>query len=620
MMEVGQRCLLRLADYTFSVATHGFGGAHSDGLAVTGVVVGVRPHAEEPSRRLYYVHCTHIEFGVELARHRRKAAAASWGGVPLGAIGSGTMHSCNELRASGGSFVSSDGYHYRYDGWYDASALTPLCAEAALNSTAVVASDASLPHESPETVPEPSNDGGVSLVSAASPSPRQHREAPEEWVAAMERDTAVCEVVYLCYAFQPWFPAPYAALRYVALPEDDVCHSVYVCHRCLSPFFTREHYYVHLAGEYCRLRTPPGRLIYHDEDAGYKVFLVDGAKDLHYCRCLSLLGKQLIESKLLSNDVDLYEYVVATMPRASLPYIPAALPSRTSAEQLVEDIVFVLSREGFRQAARDFDAEDWNGDVVVGYFSRRKHHPDHTLSCIVTLPMFQRARVATFLLDVAYWMTRQRQHVCGCGFCGKSGGAIGRPFSPHGQLLLLSYWRSALLRSLAAVTRSHRCASGGMQSELRFTLGELQALFDIPIHPDDLVTLLLKSEFTFYHPMTANAAAARGDDSASPPTSPISLKRGPHHEHSSASTTLKHVEANNTSTLISASTGGSTCASGSSTSGARYMGVLVIEAALLEAAVEHSTKAPHSCVTFDRLWLVKNDRGAYAYDTPCFHY
>ncbi|CAJ1019112.1 MOZ/SAS family, putative [Leishmania lindenbergi] len=622
-MEVGQRCRLRIADCTSTQATQSSDDIHNDGFAVTGIVVGVRPHAEEPWRRLYYVHCTHIEFGAELARQRRKAAALSWSGTPLGTVGSGTIHSCNELRSISGSFISSHGYHYRYDGWYDAFALAPLSARAAVtNNTAAMTSASSLPPMGSATVPEPCDDGGAVPVSTVSLLPGEHCEA-QEWVAAMERDTAVCEVVYLCYSFQPWFPAPYGALEYLALPEDDVCHSVYVCHRCLSPFFTREQYYVHLAGEYCRLRTPPGRLLYHDGDAGYKVFLVDGAKNLHYGRCLSLLGKQLIESKLLLNDVDLYEYVVVTIPRASLPYIPAALASCTSAEEPGVDTSIALSSEGFRRTASDFDAEGWDGDAVMGYFSRLKHYPDHTLSCIVTLPMFQRARVATFLLDVAYWMTRQRQRVCGCGFCGKSGGAISRPFSPHGESLLLSYWRRALLRSLAAVAPSYRRVSRTAQPELRFTLEELRALIDIPIHTDDLKTLLLQSEFAFYQPIAASAVSTRDcgdDDSASPLTSPTSSTRRPRRKHSSAPASLKDSKASGGSQAPSSLAGGSAGNGGSSAPCARYTATLVLETTLLEAVAKLPTKAPHSCVTFDKRWLVKDERSAYAYDVPHYHY
>ncbi|GET86861.1 moz/SAS family acetyltransferase, putative [Leishmania tarentolae] len=624
MMEVGQRCRLLLADCTSTHATHSSDDTHNDEFTVTGVVVGVRPHAEEPWRRLYYVHCTHIEFGVELARQRRKATAPSWSGAPLGTIGSGTIHSRNELRAAGGSFVSSGGYHYRYDGWYDACALAPLSSDGALaNSAAAMTSTCSSAPDALTPARVPCNDDAAPSASDVSLVPGHHREAPEEWVAAMERDTAVCEVVYVCYAFQPWFPAPYSALQYLALPEDDVCHSVYVCHRCLSPFFTREQYYVHLAGAYCRLRTPPGRLIYHDEDAGHKVFLVDGAKNLHYSRCLSLLGKQLIESKVLANDVDLYEYVVVTLPRASLPYIPAALPSCTSAKQHGSDNPVALSREEFCKAASDFDTEDWDGDVVMGYFSRLKHHPDHALSCIVTLPMFQRMRVASFLLDVAYWMTRQRQRRCGCGFCGRSGGAISRPFSPHGQSFLLSYWRRALLRALAKVTPLHRRASRTAQPELRFTLAELRALMDIPIHTDDLETLLLQSEFAFYQPIAASTASAlySNDDDNSPTPSPLTSskttqRRGRHR----ASASLKDSQTSSGSKPSSPSARGNSGHDDNSISGARYTGTLVLEASLLEAAAVLPTKTPRTRVTFDKRWLVRDGLSAYAYDTASYHY
>ncbi|KAG5509503.1 hypothetical protein JKF63_06208 [Porcisia hertigi] len=538
-MEVGQRCRLCLTDRTFTQGADTSDDVHRGGLSVTGVVVGVRPHAEEPWRRFYYIHCTHVEFSAELARQRRKAEAPSWCGASIGTVGSGTIHSRNELRATNSGFVSSDGYHYRYDGWYEGYALTPLAAPLTTpDDTAAGAPAHSSSAEPSVALPKLGGGEGAESVPSTSLPSVQRCEVAEEWVAAMERDTAVCEVVYLCYAFQPWFPAPFGALQYLALPEADVCHSVYVCHRCLSPFFTREQYYVHLAGEYCRLRAPPGRLIYHDAVAGYKAFLVDGAKNLHYGRCLSLLGKLLIESKLLSNDVDLYEYVVVTVPRASLPYVPAALPTSASNERCGADTPVPLSSEEFRLIARDFDAEDWDGDAVMGYFSRLKHHADHTLSCIVTLPMFQRMRVATFLLDLAYWMTQQRQRLCGCGFCGQSGGAISRPFSPHGQSLLLSYWRRALLRALAEVAPSHRRVSRAMQSEPRFTLAELRAVFDIPIHTDDLKTLLLQSELAFYQPIATNPATAARDDnhdeSASPPTS----RRRPRRQDTSPTTSV----------------------------------------------------------------------------------
>ncbi|KPI87205.1 putative MOZ/SAS family acetyltransferase [Leptomonas seymouri] len=569
----------------------------------TVVVVAVRRHAEDPHRLFHYVRCIRIDLGVELARQRRKAAAPSWHGMPLGAAGSGTMHSCSELRVSTNSFVSSDGYHYRFDGWYEESALQCVEDASTFSSPIPRSSD-----EPPLMVSGEGGDASSSCTVAKAQSPRastQCRPIPEEWVAAMERDTAICEVVYLCYAFQPWFPAPYTALQYLALPEEDVCHSAYVCHRCLSPLFTREQYFVHLEGSYCPLRSPPGRLLYHDEDHGYKTFLVDGAKDLHYCRCLSLLGKHLIESKLLSNDVDLYEYVVVTMPRASLPFLGEC----------------GMSAEEFRSAAANFDKEDWDGDVVMGYFSRLKHHPDHTLSCIVTLPLFQNMGVATFLLDIAYWMTRQRQRLCGgprC--CGHAGGAISRPFSPHGQSLLLSYWRRALLRVLGDAAPRRR-ASRTPQAEPTFTLTELRDAMDIAIHADDLELLLLQSELTFYAAASSGGRAGgnheeeahhRSSDDAggASPTSPSSSKKLRLKLHTSGGGAVEGV-GRSPSSPPSLST---------SLSGQRYSATMVLERSLLDTAQERQTKAQRRThAVFERRWLVRGSRGVYAYDYTQFH-
>ncbi|KPA76556.1 putative Moz/SAS family acetyltransferase [Leptomonas pyrrhocoris] len=609
-MEPGQVCRLHLTDRTGSSPsssrvspTPTSSSSEDAAITVTVVVVAVRRHAEDPHRLLHYVHCTHIDLGAELARQRKKAAASAWHGVAVGAIGCGTMHRRNVLRVSTSSFVSSDGYHYRFDGWYEASALQ--CVE-----------DASMPSSAPPSSGDPQqhvtgqNTCDDAAVSSALPETRnnhhlvsaQRRPVAEEWVAAMERDTAVCEVVYLCYAFQPWFLSPYTALQYLALPEEDVCHSAYWCHRCLSPFFTREQYYVHLEGQYCLLRGPPGRLFYHDEDRGYKAFLIDGAMDLHYCRCLSLLGKHFIESKLLANDVDLYEYVVVTTPRASLPFYE---DSGVTAEE-------------FSRAAADFDKEDWDGDAVMGYFSRLKHHPDHTLSCIVTLPLFQRRRVATFLLDTAYWMTRERQRQCGqprC--CGRAGGAISRPFSPHGQSLLLSYWRRALLRALDDVAPRRR-ASRTPQAEPTFTLHELRDKMDIAIHADDLEMLLLQSEFTFYAASGGRAVGGdegdehrrrNGDGGGVPPTSPPSSKK------------LRRELLTGGHGVSPSSPSSPPLPPPQLFSGQRYTATMVLEGALLDAAQQRPAKASRSTLAvFEKRWLLRDAHGVYAYDVSQFHY
>lgn len=670
-MEPGQVCHLRFTDSRASTATAASSSSPpsptkasgpetapgEDDFTVTVVIVAVRPHAEDPTRLFYYVHCTHIDLSAEVTRQRRRASAPSWNGVALGGIGSGTLHRCNELRVAANDYVSADGYHYRFDGWYEASALHPV-EEAGPESFSSRPSQQQQRREESKddllgrsTSEETTNAGALTSSSVA----LQRRPVPEEWIAAMERDTAVCEVVFLCYAFQPWFPAPYTALQYLALPDEDVCHSVYLCHRCLSPFFTREQYFVHLEGSYCLLRCPPGQLIYHDQDTGYKAYLIDGAKHLHYCRCLSLLGKHFIESKLLINDVDLYEYVVVTMPRASLPFckgvttengddqpsenapgtatVPSAASSSSSSSPkggnnnldcCAPDSSASISAEAFRAAASSFDCDDWDGDVVMGYFSRLKHHPNHTLSCIVTLPIFQRTRVATFLLDLAYWMTRQRQRRCGAaGCCGTSGGAISRPFSPQGQSLLLSYWRRALLRALAHAAPPQRRTSRATTtpSLLAFTLAELRAMLEIPVHVQDLELLLLQSEFTFYTAATATTSAGNnpaefGSGSGGTLPSPLSAKKTKRNDPASAASADSRRK---TSTSGTASASGATTTV--SVAGQRYTTVMVLENAVLDAALDRPSKtARRTYVIFEKRWLVKDSRGVYAYDFPQFHY
>lgn len=429
-MEIGNLCRL---DVSQTTARSSKADPTAVSVTVTGVIVGCRPHVEEADRLLYYFRTTNIEHAASVhdsARRRRAAVIQE-------------SHSSGECRrntlsvsSTGQSLVSSEGYVYSFDGWYDA----------------------------------------MDLYSVA----RERAEIPDAWLEAMERSPAVCEMRYLCYAFRPWFDTPFGSLQYLPLPEKDVCYSVSLCHRCLSPFFTVQHLQAHLEG-YCPMAEPPGTLIYDDPRAGRRVYYVDGAQHLHYARCLCLLGKCFIESKLLENDVDIYEFFVVTIPRAALPVVRGSCS---------------VSTEHFRSCAARYDAERWTGQVVVGYFSRLKHRPHHALSCVLTMPMFQRMRLGNFMLDVAYFLTSCRQTICGCAaHCGMSGGAISRPFSPHGQVLLLSYWRAALRRSL------WQRQSKGIANEFS-SADTLREALDVPIALKDLLFLLLQDDVAFYasHP------------------------------------------------------------------------------------------------------------------------
>lgn len=488
LLLVGQPCRLDTTQWS---------AADTDSLfaaTVSGVIIGERRHVEDSARVLYYFRTTGVEY---------PAAAVPGGGggahLFMGEAGhysaGGTEHWNNRLAVAPRGFTSTAGYRYRFDGWYDDLYLYPTDGEA------------------------------VDPV-------------PAEWLLAMELAPAACELRLLCYALRPWFASPFEDLKYLALPERDACYSVHVCHRCLSPFFSQRQLTVHLEG-YCDggaagggADGPPGVLLYADDRGsdgmGLKVLLVDGAQHMHYCRCLSLLGKCFLESKLLANDVDIYEFYVVTLPRGQLPYVPGgdAFEGETQ----------------FRAAASGYDAAGWSGRVVAGYFSRLKHSPHHTLSCIVTFPIFQQRRLASFMLDLAYALTAERQQRCGCRrYCGArraDGGAISRPFSPHGQALLVAYWRAALVRTLwtreleveraapegegSGVTAPSPPEGSGSDREgtkaaddgaalLRFpSLKALAAAMPILIALDDLRFLLINDDFAFYAPVADRAKSGAG--------------------------------------------------------------------------------------------------------------
>ncbi|EKG06716.1 histone acetyltransferase, putative [Trypanosoma cruzi] len=431
----GQKCRLDVSTWDSSPARQSGPCAN-----VFGVVVGERRHMDDPGRVLYYFHTLRVERPVSSVATERS-----------GGLAHPRRERREELSVGTHALNSAGGFKYTFDGWYDEIFLYKIDEKA--------------------------------------PLPVQR-----EWRMAMEQDTSPCEVLYLCYATRPWFQSPFASLQYMQMPERQLCYSVSVCHRCISPFVSQRHLHEHLVGGYCRFRRPPGILLYNDKECGRRVYYVDGAKHLHYGRCLSLLGKAFIESKQLGSDVDIYEFFVVTAPRASLPYVLGEMEETT-----------------FRREAASFDAAHWDGDVVVGYFSRIKHSPDHCLSCILTLPMFQQKGVAVFMLDVAYALTEMRQRLCGCeAACGRRGGAISRPFSPHGQALLLSYWRQrvteALMQSAAsppidteATAKSAAEDDDNVASTVPFSVVHEKVLLGGHyIHEDDLRFFLFHDERCFY--------------------------------------------------------------------------------------------------------------------------
>lgn len=105
----------------------------------------------------------------------------------------------------------------------------------------------------------------------------------------------------------------------------------------------------------CTWRHPPATEIYRCEDIS--VFEVDGNVNKIYCQNLCLLAKLFLDHKTLYYDVEPFLFYVLTK-------------------------------------------NDKKGCHLVGYFSKEKHCVQkYNVSCIMTMPQYQRQGFGRFLID-----------------------------------------------------------------------------------------------------------------------------------------------------------------------------------------------------------------------------